>query len=269
MASTYLGLDLAWSPRKRTGLAALAPTPRGLRVFALGTCSTDDEIVAFVRAHLAETTVVMVDAPLVIPNVDGMRACDELTYRRFGAYDAGTYPANRTNVGRYAGGRPRGEVLLERLAPLGFHVRDPLPSGVRASGRWVLECYRHPAQLLLFGLGKTLKYKCKGQGLAVARAELARYLDHVRALRAPRLLLSHALLRSLDGSDASGEQYREIEDRIDALFCAYLAALLPEGRLALLGRPAEGSVALPIPHRDTGRTTALEPCAPPPVQAAS
>jgi hypothetical protein len=43
---TYLGLDLAWGPRARTGLAALDPDGR---LVASGSVRSDDEIAAFVH----------------------------------------------------------------------------------------------------------------------------------------------------------------------------------------------------------------------------
>lgn len=65
----YLGMDLAWGPRARTGLAALDPSGR-----LVASCSvrTDDEIAAFVAHHSPGETVAAVDAPLVVPNTTGM-----------------------------------------------------------------------------------------------------------------------------------------------------------------------------------------------------
>ncbi len=139
-----------------------------------------------------------------------------------------------------------GEVLLERLAGLGFTTVGPLPRGPLPLGRWVFECYPHPAQIVLFGIERSLKYKIKRQGLEAARAEFARYLGYMRALRAPALTLDAALLAGLDVvSNARGNGYKDREDRLDALFCAYLAALLPEDRLELLGEPEAGSIVVP------------------------
>jgi len=242
---SFIGIDLAWSPRHPTGLAALQPGTGGLRVVASETRVSDDAVVAFVAEHLADLTIVMVDAPLVVPNIDGMRECDRETHRRFGRFEAGAYPANRTNMGRYNGGVPRGEELVRRLAYFGFPLR-PCALPLRpAVGMFVFECYPHPAQVVLFGLRKTLKYKKKRQGWPTARREFRRYIDLVQRLDAPQLRLPRELLRDLDPRGAVGEAYKSREDRLDAIFCAYLAALVPTGRIEMMGKPEEGSIVVP------------------------
>jgi predicted RNase H-like nuclease len=157
MQAAFIGIDLAWAPRNESGVAALEPAGGRLRVRAAETRTTDAAIAGFVAEHLAPTTVVMVDAPLVIPNAEGMRACDRLTHVRFGRQHAGCYPANRGNMGRYTGGVPRGEILGAELARLGFAwPPGELPPTPLGPGRWVFECYPHPAQVVLFGLDTTL-----------------------------------------------------------------------------------------------------------------
>jgi predicted RNase H-like nuclease len=42
-----------------------------------------------------------------------------------------------------------------------------------------------------------------------------------------------------------GKPYKDREDRLDALLCAYLAALAAKGRLEMLGRPDAGSIVVP------------------------
>jgi predicted RNase H-like nuclease len=251
-AYAFIGIDLAWSPSNPSGLAALRPGRRGLEVLELATCSSDDEIADFVRGHLAATTIVMVDAPLVIPNQSGMRACDRLVHVRFGARQAGCYPANRNNMGRLNGGLPRGESLGRRLVDLGFRwPPGPLPRPPVSSGRRQFECYPHPAQVVLFHLSRSLKYKRKRQGWNEARREFGRYLGFMKALRSPAIAFTRALLREFDVSRAVGKEYKRREDRLDALFCAYLAALVPTGRLEMLGRPREGSIVVPRERRNT------------------
>jgi predicted RNase H-like nuclease len=245
--ASYIGIDLAWAPRNPTGLAALVPGRNGLEVRAVELRTADDEIVDFVCEHAARTTVVMVDAPLVIRTRRRMRACDRLTHSLFGRQHAGAYPANRRNMGRYTGGVPRGEALGERLAEVGFPwPPGELPAPPLGEGRWLFECYPHPAQVVLFGLPTVLKYKKKRQEWAVARAEFKRYLNLTRALRRPAIRFERALLRELSAEGAVGRAYKAREDRLDAIFCAYLAALAAEGRLEMLGEPAAGSIVVPV-----------------------
>jgi len=242
----YIGIDLAWSSRNPSGLAALVPAGPDLGIRALEVGETDDEIVSFVSEHLARLTVVMVDAPLVIPNRRGMRECDRLTHVHFGRQQAGCYPANRVNMGRYTGGVPRGERLGRRFERLGFPwpLRGLPRAGVRG-GRWLFECYPHPAQVRLFPRERVHKNTPPRQPWGMARAEFRRYLDLVRALRRPRIRLPAGLLRELDVARAVGRGYKRREDLLDAIFCAYLAALVPRGALEMLGEPERGSIVVP------------------------
>ncbi len=247
MDATFIGIDLAWAPKNGTGVAVLVPRGRGrLAVAAAEVVRTDQEIASLVAAHLARTTVITVDAPLVIPNATGMRECDKQTHVLFGRHHTGCYPANRGNMGRYTGGVPRGEALGGHLERLGFHwPPGALPEPPLDGGRWLFECYPHPAQVVLFGLATTLKYKRKRQGWTQARAEFRRYLRHCLELRSPSIAFPPALLLRLDVRSMVGAAYKQREDMLDAIFCAYLAALMPQGRLHMLGQPEEGSIIVP------------------------
>ncbi len=219
--------------------------PGGLRVVAPETRVSSDDVVAFVAEYLADLTNVMVDAPLVVPNAKGMRECDRETHRCFGRFEAGAYPANRTNMGRYNCGIPRGEVLARRLEGLGFPDAPSTMSLPAVAGKSVFECYPHPAQVVLFGLTRTLRYKKKRQGWPAARREFRRYLDFVRRLDAPRVLLPRELLGELDPEGSVGRACKKKKDRLDAFFCAYLSALVPQGRVEMIGTANQGGIVVP------------------------
>ncbi len=60
---SFIGIDLAWSSRNSTGVAALVLDGDDLRVVENGIRRPDDEILLFVQEHLAPTTVVSTAAP--------------------------------------------------------------------------------------------------------------------------------------------------------------------------------------------------------------
>ena len=92
------------------------------------------------------------------------------------------------------------------LAGLGFPwPPTEFPSPIPRRGRWLFECYPHPAQVVLFGLERSLKYKLKRQGRQVARQQFARYLALVRGLRSPAIAFTPALIAELDVSRAIGD----------------------------------------------------------------
>jgi predicted RNase H-like nuclease len=240
-----IGIDLAWSDRHPSGVAALVPARGGLRIAALETRVPLEAIVAFVAAHRAETTVVMVDAPLVVRNRSGRRPAESELHRRFHRQQAGAHAANRRLLSKLSGGRPRGERLGEALADLGF----PWPPGELplrgARGRHLFECYPHPAHVVVFGLDRTLKYKKKRQGWDACRREFGRYLALVRGLERPRIVFDAFALDWLDIEGQVGQGYKAREDRLDALFCAWLGALALDGRLETVGDAASGAIVIP------------------------
>ena len=178
-----IGIDLAWSSARGhpSGVAALAPGARGLEVRELGCAVTDDEILAFVERHRGACSVIMVDAPLRVPNASGRRRCENLVHARFGAREGGAHASNRALFERLYGGI-RGERLAGRLAELG--VREG-PLDAAGHGHHVYECYPHAAMLELFALPRTLKYKKKRQPWDEARAAFREVLAPLAALREP------------------------------------------------------------------------------------
>lgn len=240
---TCIGIDLAWSPGRGnpSGVAALAPGPGGLEVRALGCVVTDEEILGFVERHLADHSVIMVDAPIRVPNATGRRRCENLVHARFGAREGGAHASNRTLFERLYG-TVRGERLVGCLAALG--VREGALEAA-AAGRHVYECYPHAAMLELFALPRTLKYKKKRQSWEAARAAFAEVLRHLVALRDPPLAMDPALLAALAPGSSVGKAYKAKEDRADALLCAYLGALAVLGRMEMLGSVEEGHIVVP------------------------
>ena len=238
-----IGIDLAWSGAGHpSGVAALAPGARGLEVVELDCLATDDELAEFVARHLGDATVVMVDAPLRVPNATGRRRCEDLVHARFGAREGGAHASNRTLFARYGG--VRGERLLQRLAPLGV-AQGPLAHA--GNGHLAFECYPHAAMLELFALPRTLKYKKKRQSWDDARAAFRALLAHLGGLDDPPLVLDRALLAALDPGRTVGKAYKAREDRADALLCAYLGALAVLGRMEMLGSVEEGHIVVPRP----------------------
>jgi predicted RNase H-like nuclease len=214
----FIGIDLAWSARNTSGLAALALSD-GCAHLAEPLClaRTDAEIVAFVRRYAdGMPLIVAIDAPLHVPNATGKRLGDALISKVFGRYGAGAYPANRTLLSRYNGGILRGEQLIAQLTALDIQHMPYLVA--RQAVRCAFEVYPHAAMIGLFRLPRALRYKRKG-GLSRAEQEMAwqQYAHHLRALAAatPSLRLPDPLLEAT--------WCKAEEDKRDALLCAYIA----------------------------------------------
>src|SRR5262245_4744237 len=119
----FIGIDLAWSSRNPTGLAALRwHGSEATLVEPLPEQPTysDDAIIAYIRqiAPLGDV-VVAVDAPLTVPNQTGRRPGEIELNAVFARFHAGAHPANRARLTGYNAGSVRGEELVSRLQTLG------------------------------------------------------------------------------------------------------------------------------------------------------
>lgn len=207
---------MAWSDGRPSGVCALD---------GFGTVVderwlvTDGEIVEWIAGLATERAVVAADIPLVVPNQTGSRVCDRAVASGYGGRGAGPHPANR-QLFESRFGRVRGEDLLRRLGSLGFG----LPGS--GSGRTVLEAYPHPGLVEVFGLPDRLAYK-KGsvsqrrRGLRRLRTLLDGLTDARPPLIGPHIVIAH---------NASGRELKAIEDRLDARFCAWTAAIWDDDR---------------------------------------
>ncbi|HMQ30152.1 MAG TPA: DUF429 domain-containing protein [Chloroflexaceae bacterium] len=250
-ATTYIGLDLAWSEGNQSGAAALRGGPAGAALLEPPALLGDmDAVVAYVLRHAgAGPAIVAVDAPLLVPNVTGRRPAEAALARVFRPYEAGAHPANRALLDR-GGAGVRGELLVARLAAHGFAAAPAVAAG--QGGRLVTEVYPHAAMVALFGLPRTLKYKARGrrgpgERHAAWRAYQAHMLDLAAAdppLRGPLDLLE-TRVETLRGAALKG-----YEDRVDALLCAYIALYAHRwgaARCRTFGDQAGGWIFTPVP----------------------
>ena len=164
--------------------------------------------------------MVAVDAPLVVE--DYRRAEAELG-RVYGKYHAAAYSANLPFLTKMNG--LAGPLLAGELQAKGFNL-DPERLTEKATGRFALEVFPHPAHVVLFELRMALKYK-KGL-VACRRSALADYQWHLRSLLARELPLVLTAPKvqevlALEAVLAKGTALKNLEDRLDALTCAYIA----------------------------------------------
>src|SRR5690349_11874843 len=155
---TFIGIDLAWSPRNPTGAAVVRGNASGGQLLQTDLLAGDDEIVDYIGRHAGQgPAIVGVDAPLWVPNETGRRLGEAEIGRAFGRYQAGAHPANRQRL--VFGGVVRGEALVAALEARGFTHAPEVAAG--AAVRQVVEVFPHPAMIALFGLARTLKYKAR------------------------------------------------------------------------------------------------------------
>jgi predicted RNase H-like nuclease len=252
--TAFVGLDLAWTSTHETGVCVLVGDADGVRLTVLE-CrkATPGEFASFC-ASFGEDVVAAIDAPLVV--TDNRRAEAELGRVYGGRRHAGAYTATMKFLEDMKG--RAGPDLAGWLVRAGFDVA-PEHFTRTASGRWALEVFPHPAHIELFSLDRALKYK-KGR-VACRRLALKDYQHHLRTLLAtelPAVLESREAFDVLDpaGADAKGRALKCLEDRLDALTCAYVAYHCwrhgPDG-FRVFGSGKHGCIVVPRAMATSGR----------------
>jgi predicted RNase H-like nuclease len=243
----FIGIDLGWTSGA-SGLCCLDWSDGYLQLLDLDRQQTIADILNWVDKWTSPTqpAMIAVDAPTLIPNAAGMRLPDKLAHKHFGRYHAGCYPANL--------GRPFAQRTVDfglSLEAQGFaHAPVITPQTL---GRFQIEVFPHPAIVHLFGLTRILKYK-KGT-LAERRLELMKLRQHILdtlPTLEPALNFSSVPLCAsfLPEIAATGAALKAVEDQLDSLICAYVAAhwwYWGSDRNWVLGDATTGYIVVPAP----------------------
>lgn len=238
-----VGVDLAWKPERHpTALAAWLDDGRAVLAPALHGAETVRDTVL----RLADgDSFVAVDAPLIVRNQHGQRACEAQLNARFRRHHAGAHPCNlRLDP------EPAATKLAAAWRAAGFSFLTEAGIPDDGAGRWLAEVYPHPAQVTLLGRERIHAYK-RGT-VAVRRLALRAYRDDLRAALARHLpgfvgapSIEALFAESID--ELRGRALKSHEDALDACFCVLIAERL---RLAgadfhYFGGPTDGFIAVP------------------------
>jgi len=255
----YLGVDLAWrdsTPERPANETGLAVVEADGTVLDAGWARGVDEVEAWVLRWATPGSVVAVDAPVLVPNATGMRASERLVARAYGRWHVS---ANASSAALpWLGGRTLGE-RLERAGGVYDDGVQPLPAD--AVGHF--ECYPYTTLVGMAELGYddkrprykrpdlTLPKEARRAARAAACDELLRRLDGLAdpdggaggRRSVPLRLRSHPVSATLldEPSPLVDRAYKHREDLLDALVCAWTAALraLAPERLQVLGVDTE------------------------------
>lgn len=248
----FLGIDFGWTSQP-SGLCCLVFQDNSLRLKDLTRLANVSDLLAWIDACVSpeEPAGVAVDAPTLIPNATGMRLPDRLAHKHFGRYHAGCYPANL--------GLPFAQRTVQlglSLEARGFAHAPTIQPQVPI--RFQIESFPHPAMVHLFGLSRILKYK-KGT-VAERRAELIKLRHYVLTVL-PTLTpaLHFEPDQTLPDIPTRGVDLKAVEDRLDSIVCAYIAAhwwYWGEARNWVLGDRTQGYIVVPAPAADSSKQAA-------------
>lgn len=276
-------MDLAWRegrddlPANETGVAVLDPAGRVLD--AGWTRGVPDTLAWAQAAAAGQAAVMFVDASLVVRNPVGQRRCETQVGQRYGAWKVSAHSTNLRSP-RLAGVR-----LLGLAEQAGWRYCDG-HAGPPEGGWTVSESYPHCTLVGAAELGydrERPRYKRQPRRLAVAewrreRAancdELIRRLGRLATADPPLRLDSSPVTQQLAAqpSPLDDAAYKHREDLIDALLCAWTAALwvrhglrrcqvlgLPDGAAA--GTAAGPAATIIVPARPEQHGAGVQPSA--------
>ncbi|HEV2615350.1 MAG TPA: DUF429 domain-containing protein [Candidatus Acidoferrales bacterium] len=215
--TTFVGIDLAWTEKNRSGVAVLTGDRCGAHLIDADLKDYAD-VLTYVENHTQDSTVIAIDAPLIIRNETGQRPCESALSKNYGSRHASCHSSNLSRHRNSTGTR-----LTAQLESLGFRHAPLLTHPL--SGHVMLEVYPHPALVELFRLPHTIKYK-KGNVTERRRGqrELQQRLGELSSL-SPPLEMTAQLYNPLqiDTNSLFGIALKSNEDRLDAIVCAYIA----------------------------------------------
>jgi len=255
----FIGIDLGWKSQP-SGLCCLELIDGKLQLIDLDRQEAIADILTWIDTWVQpeEPALIAVDAPTLIPNATGSRLPDKLSHKYFGKYHAGCYPANQN----LAFAERTINFGLE-LESRGFaHAPNIEPKKI---GRYQIEVFPHPAIVHLFGLERILKYK-KGR-INERRLELIKLYQYILEIL-PTLEPSLKINQKLKAQQShlfpfdffllpsTGADLKAIEDKLDSLICAYVAAhwwYWGEQRNLVLGDRTTGYIVIPKKMASTGK----------------
>ena len=191
-----------------------------------------DATLAWAHAHRSDSTLMFVDAPLVVLNEAGQRLCEKEVGVRYGRWKVS---ANSTNS---ASPRLAGTALIAKLEGAGWTYDDGT-AGPSVTGPTVCECYPYTTTVGAVELGYPVErplYKRKPRGLSTAAWRTVRaarcdvLIERIARLADafPRLdLRCHPVTADLIDSPSplADKAYKHREDLIDACLAAWTALL--------------------------------------------
>jgi predicted RNase H-like nuclease len=186
-----------------------------------------------VDAVAGADTLVFVDAPLLVSNEEGQRLCEKHVAKGYWRWQMAAHSTNRRSP------RLAGVSLREQLEARGWLYADGV-DGPPEGGRVVSECYPNTTIVGAAALGYEFerpRYKERPPRKMRLRAylpervgvcdELIRRVSGLRDADPPLDLCSHPVTERLviEPSPLDRRAYKQREDLLDAVLCAWTAAL--------------------------------------------
>jgi predicted RNase H-like nuclease len=207
-----VGADLAWRLERNNSALSLIEAKHGVLHLRKVVPAIIGESDIFACIADWQPTGIAIDAPLVVKNDQGMRACERALNQVYRAKYAGCHP---TNLNLY----PQQEIsqLSKRLERHGYHHL--------AKEYWQIECYPHPTLIEWFQLDQRLAYK-RGSVAERRDGQLQLAMLLGRWVAKGKLVLDESVEYLFEPSRIAslrGNSLKINEDALDAVICGLIA----------------------------------------------
>ena len=260
-----LGIDAAWTPNGSSGVALIrqvdaerwesAAAEAGYSAFITRSdCGSFEKlndqppIRQLVQAaeHLAKTqvTLVVADMPLARHSIANRRVADQRVSEAFGARGCSTHSPTKDRPG-----------LLSEHIRAGFEKSSYqlVTNAKHLPNKALIETYPHPALLSLMSENYRLSYKVKNTAKYWSNSDRPARMEYL--LDVLRSILDR-LSREISGIDfevpriaETFSELKPIEDKIDALICAWVGIQALDGKAEPYG---DEEAAIWLPTKDAG-----------------
>lgn len=237
-----VGIDLAWSGVKPTGICVLDAAGARLGARCLATVTWPPEAVFEWLESLGDDVLAAIDAPLVIGD---QRRAEALMASAFPGTGLRAYSARWDFLARH--GITAGPELGALLAAAGWSLE---PTEVCVRGRRAVEVFPHAVIVSLLQSPRLLKYK-KG-AMGSRRAALATFQVLLGGYAGKCLPVASecpvAARIANDVMSLRGAALKGHEDELDAIACAFAAHHFLTGGpepMRVFGDATEGYIAVP------------------------
>jgi predicted RNase H-like nuclease len=236
-------LDLGRTPRESSGGVVLDASEDGVLVVSAETLRAHEDVLRWVTRNRGRGSCTLtVNAPLIVENLSGARPCDRQLLEHFSRFRIDEYANNTVSASHP---RTMGRALMR----MGF---DPDP---QSTGDRIVETHTQASQVLLFGVERPIRLKAGPIGARKEAVQRFRELIETQLfIGEPELLEQGGMEPLMEAHlpDLNGTRLGELEERLEALLCAYIGAYLgicgAEG-CAFLGDLQRGYILLPDPSR--------------------
>lgn len=239
----YLGLDLGWTPRDSSGGVVMEATEDGVRVITAESLRSHEDTLRWITRNRGRgSCTIAINAPIIVENLSGARPCDRQLLEHFSRFRIDEYANNTVSASHP---RTMGRALMR----MGF---DPNP---QSEGDRIVETHTQAAQVLLFGVDRPVRLKSGPIGARKEAVDRLRELIEEKLYSGSPQLHMNNELEQLMGAhlpDLNGTRLGELEERLEAMVCAYIASFLGQAgaeACAFLGNLDTGYILLPDPNR--------------------